>query len=78
MRRHLHGSRSDTESDVVEGFWDEPDVGGELVHEFRVPTILGEPSRDRELDGVIIRGWQKRRLPRGTRVPLAGLDVYGS
>lgn len=76
MRRHPQGGRSDTESDVVEAFWDAPNVGGELIHEFRVPTIVGDSTRDRELDGVIIRGRPKARLPRGTRVPLAGLDVY--
>jgi hypothetical protein len=76
VRRHPDGGRSDTESDVVEAFWDEPDVGGELIHEFRVPTILGRGGRDRELDGVIIGTRPKRRLPRGTRFALAGLDVY--
>jgi hypothetical protein len=76
VRRHPEGGRSDTESDVVEAFWDEPGVDGELIHEFRVPSVPGDASRDREVDGVIIRGRPKRRLPRGTRVPLADHDVY--
>lgn len=73
-RRHLEGGRSDAESDVVEAFWSERD-DGELIHEFRVPTVRGDPSRDRELDGVVIGGRPKRRLPRGTRLQLAGLNV---
>lgn len=49
-RRPQKAARSDTESDVVEAFWCERN-DGELIHEFRVPTMHGDPSRDRELDG---------------------------
>jgi hypothetical protein len=78
VRRHAQGGRSDTESDVVEPFWNEPDVGGELVHEFRVPTVLAEPSRDRDLDGVVIPSRPKRRLARGAHVSLAGHESTSS
>ena len=43
----LYRGRSLGESRVVHAVWDE--VGGELVEEFVVPTISGDPRRDRQV-----------------------------
>jgi hypothetical protein len=51
-----HG-RSLAESAVVHAVWDE--LGGELVEEFVVPTVPGDPSRARNIDGVFVRGERK-------------------
>jgi hypothetical protein len=64
--------RSLAESEVVHAVWDE--VGGELVEEFVVSTIAGEPARDRELDGVMAAG-SREWHPARTRLSLRGRDV---
>jgi hypothetical protein len=64
---------SSAESDVIDEVWKE--IGGELVQEFVVPTIPGQRSRVRRLDGVFAVDGPRRRLPVGTPLSLRDRDV---
>jgi hypothetical protein len=60
--------RSRAESAVVHAVWDE--LGGELVEEFVVPTVPGDPSRARNIDGVFVAGerkWHRAYTPLALR-----------
>jgi hypothetical protein len=65
--------RSLAESDVIRAVWKE--VGGELIEEFVVPTIPGDRSRAREIDGVFAVDGPTQCLPARTCLPLHGRDV---
>jgi len=65
--------RSSAESDVVHAVWDE--IGGALVEEFVVPTIPGQRSRARQIDGVFAVDGPRQWLPARTPLALHGRDV---
>lgn len=65
--------RSPAESVVIRAVWKE--VGGELVEEFVVPTIRGDRSRARDVDGVFAVDGSARCLPARTCLDLYGRDV---
>lgn len=69
----LYRGRSIAESEVIHAVWDE--VGGELVEEFVVPTIPGDRSRAREIDGVFLTGNDRRWHRARTPLALRGRDI---
>ena len=65
--------RSSAESDVIHAVWKE--IGGELVEEFVVPTIPGQLSRARHIDGVFAVDGPRRWHPAHTPLALRGRDI---
>ena len=72
VKQALRG-RSPAESDVIHAVWKE--IGGELVEEFVVPTIPGQLSRARQIDGVFATDGPCQWLPARTPLALRGRDV---
>lgn len=68
-----YGGRSPAESDVIREVWAE--IGGELIEEFGVPTIPGDRSRPRYIDGVFAVDGPTQRLPARACLALHGRDV---
>jgi hypothetical protein len=54
--------RSPAESDIIRPVWEK--IGSELIEEFVVPTIPGDRSRAREIDGVLAVDGPTQRLAR--------------
>jgi hypothetical protein len=69
----LFRGRSSAESAVVHAVWDE--IGGALVEEFVVPTVPGQRSRARQIDGVFAVDGPRQWLPARTPLALRGRDV---
>jgi hypothetical protein len=69
----LFRGRSSAESDVIHAVWNE--IGGELIEEFVVPTIPGQLSRARQIDGVFATDGPRQWLPARTPLALRGRDV---
>jgi hypothetical protein len=59
-----------SERDVINKVWEE--VGGELVPEFDVSTIPGQPKFDRHVDAVFALGGPPQEHPKHHRLPLCG------